>query len=92
MPLYEFECPLCGRFEKLCRLGEAASSAACSRCQRPAARIVSAPRLARITRAERTARERNECAAEQPRCARIDRAGHGAAVNHGHGRPWMLGH
>ena len=41
MPLYEFECPACGRvFEELRRSGDDAE-AACPDCGRPAPRIVS---------------------------------------------------
>lgn len=41
MPLYEFECPACGRvFEELRRSGDEAE-AACPECGQPAPRIVS---------------------------------------------------
>jgi len=104
MPLYEFNCTECGPFTELRRLSECDMPMECPTCTVQASRMISAPRLAIMAESNRTAWERNEKSAHEPRLAR---AGHhhdhksDHSHNHQHkhthkhahnGRPWMLGH
>lgn len=102
MPLYEFMCAECGPFTELRRLSECDMPMECPSCAAQAARMISAPRLAIMAKNNRTAWERNEKSAHEPRLAKTghDHA-HDHKGNHGHnhqhkhthnGRPWMLGH
>jgi len=108
MPLYEFMCAECGPFTELRRLSECDMPMECPTCAVPASRMISVPRLAIMAKNNRTAWERNEKSAHEPRLAKTghhhDHA-HDHNSDHGHnhqhkhmhkhthnGRPWMLGH
>lgn len=100
MPVYEYHCPACGVFAELAKMSEAARPAACPSCQQLAPRVLSVPRLATLSPAQRRAHERNEKSAHEPR--RTQRSTCGAGCGHTHHapaprparprRPWMLGH
>ena len=104
MPLYEFNCAECGPFTELLRVSECDMPAACPMCGITASRVISVPRLAIMADNNRTAWERNEKSAHEPRLAnashRHDHAhDHKGKHHHPHkhkhahnGRPWMLGH
>jgi putative FmdB family regulatory protein len=70
MPLYEYECQDHGVFELLRALSEYAAPAACPACAVPASRVVSIPQLACLSRATRTAIDRNEQSRHEPRLVR----------------------
>lgn len=105
MPLYEFQCDNCGPFTELRRLSECDMPAECPVCGSSSSRIISVPRLAIMEKNNRTAWERNEKSAHEPR--RVNAAdrhhhhdgGHKHEHHHHHthkhgagGRPWMIGH
>jgi putative FmdB family regulatory protein len=108
MPLYEFNCAECGPFTELRRVSECDMPAACPICSIPAPRMISVPRLAIMEKGDRTAWERNEKSAHEPRPVKAGhRHDHAHEHNGGHqhkhshsrnhkyiqaGRPWMLGH
>ena len=104
MPLYEFNCAECGPFTELRRLSECDMPMECPTCAAPASRMISAPRLAIMAKNNRTAWERNEKSAHEPRLVKAGHQ-HDHKCDHGHshqhnqthkhthsGRPWMLGH
>jgi len=108
MPLYEFNCDECGPFTELRRVSECDMPAECPVCNHEASRMISVPRLAIMEKNNRTAWERNEKSAHEPRRAKKTADDHhhhhghdhkhGHQHRHGHkhahggGRPWMLGH
>jgi putative FmdB family regulatory protein len=98
MPIYEYRCPRCGLFSELVKMSEASVPAPCPACQGLAPRVLSVPRLTTLSRAQRSAWERNEKSAHEPQRAsrHLCSAGAGGC---GHKprrtqpkRPWMLGH
>jgi len=101
MPIYEYQCEDCGVFSEFAKMSEASMPAACPVCQDMAPRILSVPRLTTLSRTQRSAYERNEKSAHEPRRGkRHGCAGHdGASCGHNRPRPtrqprrpWMLGH
>ena len=104
MPLYEFNCAECGLFTELRRLSECDMPMECPTCAAPASRMISAPRLAIMAKNNRTAWERNEKSAHEPRRHQAShrhdhthehkgKQAHKHQHQHTHtGRPWMLGH
>jgi putative FmdB family regulatory protein len=99
MPIYEYRCPSCGLFSELVKMSEASAPAACPACQEMAPRVLSVPRLTTLSRAQRSAWERNEKSAHEPQRASRHTCSAGAG-GCGHNkprrtqpkRPWMLGH
>lgn len=67
MPMYDYHCGDCGGFSALRPLAEYREPMACPRCSATAARVISAPSLACMTASNRTAWERNERSAHEPR-------------------------
>lgn len=108
MPIYEFECEHCGRFETLRRLSQSSEGSACPHCGTDSPRVFSAPRLAALSPSIRNAHERNERARHEPKQVQKNASAgdgkhhHGPGCNHGGhqlrastgagNRPWMLGH
>lgn len=104
MPLYDYHCPGCGDFRAWRRMSESGDPAVCPSCDEPAARSVVAPGLALMASNNRTAHQRNEKSAHEPKVVSGGRHEHGAGHHphphhhghsHGHGgasRPWMIGH
>ncbi|MBW7851641.1 MAG: zinc ribbon domain-containing protein [Rhodospirillales bacterium] len=70
MPLYDYECPVCGPFREWRAMSASAEPAPCPTCAREAARSVSVPMLAMLPRNTRIAHERNERSAHEPRVMR----------------------
>lgn len=102
MPLYDYSCAKCGGFRAWRRMSEADDPEACPSCSEPAARSVVAPSLALMASNNRTAHQRNEKSAHEPKVVSGGQHGHGPGHHphhhghsHGHGgagRPWMIGH
>lgn len=66
MPLYEYVCDHCGVFSAMNSMSAAQESKACPDCGTESSRILSAPKLAVMTKTQRNAHERNEKAANEP--------------------------
>jgi putative FmdB family regulatory protein len=105
MPLYDYHCPECGDFRAWRPMSEAREPADCPSCDGTAGRAVAAPNLALMPANNRTAHQRNEKSAHEPKVLsksqmgggehphRHDGHGHGHGHKHGAGgRPWMIGH
>jgi len=75
MPVYEYECKSCGVFSALRKISESREPAFCQECGSESHRIVSAPKLAVMGRAQREAHERNEKSAHAPSVARRSSCG-----------------
>lgn len=91
MPLYEFECSTCGVFTALRRTSDSGLSAQCEECGCDSPRILSVPRLAIMGKVQRSAHERNERAAHEPRTGRRSSCGctgtHLCKSGSGNGKP-----
>lgn len=108
MPMYDYHCCGCGAFSALRPLSEYRDPMHCPSCGGEASRVISAPNLAIMTPGNRTAWERNERSAHEPRrgscssgsCghthhhAKPDAAAAAAPIKKpsAQTRPWMLGH
>lgn len=107
MPLYEYECLVCGVFDELRPLRQAKDPAPCPECGEFATRRISAPALRQLPHALRRAMDRNERSAYEPRttrscgcsgahtCRPLSAAGAALPVKQPrkrNARPWMLGH
>ena len=104
MPIYEFQCPQHGTFSALRSVALRNQDASCPECGHDASRLLSAPSLAIMSRENRSAWERNEKSAHEPRRQRKHVCT--SACNHSKSehtkpkymagsassRPWMLGH
>jgi putative FmdB family regulatory protein len=75
MPVYEYECSSCGTFSVLRKMSESQLPANCDVCGEISPRIMSVPRLAMMDNAKRSAYERNEKSAHEPRTARRSSCG-----------------
>lgn len=75
MPIYDYRCEQCGDFSVLRKMSESSLPATCIECGAQAARIISAPNLALMDGARRSAFERNEKSAHAPRQARRSSCG-----------------
>lgn len=67
MPMYDYHCDSCGDFSALRPLAEYRDPLACPSCGETAGRVISAPNLAVMSASNRTAWERNERSAHEPR-------------------------
>jgi putative FmdB family regulatory protein len=74
MPVYEYACPDCGTFSALRKMSDSRLPAYCA-CGALSPRILSAPRLAVMDSARRSAHERNEKSAHEPRSTRRSSCG-----------------
>jgi putative FmdB family regulatory protein len=97
MPIYEYECHTHGTFEAVHALAEAAQPESCPTCGQHAPRILSAPRLAQVSRSERVARDRNERSSHEPRVLNVQQQPKApeqrpALQCSQHSRPWALEH
>ncbi len=105
MPLYEYSCDRHGLFTEMLSISNRNQLASCPTCGKAAARIVSAPKLALMSTANRQAWERNEKSAHEPSIKRkhsCNHDSHNGSCAHNHqakykrassnSRPWMLGH
>jgi len=75
MPVYEYECNTCGVFTALRKMSESSEPAFCQECGAESTRIMSAPRLAVLGKALRSAHERNEKSAHEPNVGRRSSCG-----------------
>lgn len=75
MPMYEYECDHCGVFSALRKMSESNQSAICDACGCASERIISAPRLAILGKAQLSAHEMNERSAHEPKIARRSSCG-----------------
>ncbi|MBC7696825.1 MAG: zinc ribbon domain-containing protein [Bacteroidia bacterium] len=80
MPLYEYECVNCGVFSALRKMSESSQPALCDECGCEGERIISAPHLAILGKAQRSAHETNERSAHEPKIGR--RSSCGCAGSH----------
>jgi putative FmdB family regulatory protein len=98
MPLYDYQCRVCGPFKEFRPLSEWDKDTKCPNCGSPSKRPVAMPRLQCVSRNVRVAHERNERSAEEPRVMRREElnAAHGHIGPHAHGRNMyrrsVLGH
>lgn len=75
MPLYEYECESCGVFTALRKMSESSLPACCDECGCESPRILSVPKLAIMDKMQRSAHERNEKSANEPRTAKRSSCG-----------------
>jgi putative FmdB family regulatory protein len=100
MPLYDYQCRVCGPFKEFRPLSEWDKDTKCPNCGSRSKRSIASPRLQCVSRNVRVAHERNERSAEEPRVMRreeLDAAhGHIAPRSQQHGRNMyrrsVLGH
>ncbi|MEI6714060.1 MAG: FmdB family zinc ribbon protein [Verrucomicrobiota bacterium] len=67
MPVYDFECPICGPFTAFRSINERDEPLECAACAMPASRLISAPNLALMNPSIRKAVMVNERSAHAPR-------------------------
>jgi putative FmdB family regulatory protein len=90
MPRYAFSCGACGPFDVWRPAAEAGAPLRCPTCGAPAARVFTAPGLARVPAPLRAAREREEKSAHAPEVTRTKTGrpmpghAHGVAGAHRH--------
>lgn len=75
MPLYEYHCESCGDFEAWGKISESGAAAQCEHCGEYGERVISAPSLAILGATQRSAHERNEKSAHEPRMTRKSSCG-----------------
>lgn len=94
MPAYDFVCDECGPFEERRSFAEAGEPMTCPSCGREARRVYSAPHTRRMPAALSGAMDRAEKSTHEPEVVRRtpEGTGLGRAHQHGHGRPWTVGH
>lgn len=93
MPVYEYECRLCGPFSDARPMAASALPLPCPRCSRAAPRVLSPPAIGRGGRGRRpralapslVVKESPPAERSKTDPLRAPRRRHG-------GRPWMLGH
>lgn len=79
MPVYEYSCDACGEFSALNAMSRCNEPFPCPSCSEPSRRVVSAPNLSLMKPSNRSAWERNEKSAHQPK---IRRNNCGCSGNH----------
>ncbi|WP_046292382.1 FmdB family zinc ribbon protein [Pandoraea oxalativorans] len=67
MPIYDFECATCGPFAVMRRIADRDTACHCPACGSEGSRVITAPSLALMGSARRTAHATNERAAHAPR-------------------------
>ncbi|WP_150660799.1 FmdB family zinc ribbon protein [Pandoraea sputorum] len=67
MPIYDFECGRCGTFAVMRRIADRDDPCHCPECGGEGSRVISAPALALMGNASRSAHATNERAANAPR-------------------------
>lgn len=75
MPIYDYQCEECGSFTALRKMSESDAAAACPSCGVSGVRVITAPQLAILGKAQRSAYERNEKSAHEPKMARRSSCG-----------------
>jgi putative FmdB family regulatory protein len=91
VPTYEFACVVCGSFEVMRPMAEAASPARCPACGTRARRVWRAPGVPQLDAPVRRALDSEERSAHEPAVVASKR---GRALSHRHGPspPWVLSH
>lgn len=101
MPIYDFECPNCGVFDKLLKINERNSTQYCVKCGSSSDRVIlNASKLLEMPVARRLAMETNERASHEPRirshgvgcscCSSNNKSQ--SARTFTNKRPWMISH
>jgi len=72
MPLYDYQCRVCGPFKEFRPLSEWDKDTKCPNCGSRSKRSIAMPRLQCVSRNVRVAHERNERSVEEPRVMRRD--------------------
>jgi len=75
MPLYEYQCPECGKFSAIRKISESGLPAICENCGNSSSRVISAPHFSILGQAQRLAHERNEKSANEPKAMRRSSCG-----------------
>lgn len=75
MPIYDYRCDTCGNFEAWGKMSESSAPAQCDLCGGYGERIITAPSLAILGAGQRSAHERNEKSAHEPRTTRRSSCG-----------------
>lgn len=75
MPMYDYECDSCGAFTALKKMSESDAAQACPNCGGMSARVITAPTLAILGAAQRSAYERNEKSAHEPKMVKRSSCG-----------------
>ncbi len=75
MPIYDYHCEHCGSFTEMKKMSESEMAVACPSCGNDATRVITAPQLAILGKAQRNAYERNEISAHEPKMARRSSCG-----------------
>jgi len=70
MPLYDYQCRVCGPFREFRPLSKWDKDTKCPNCGSPSKRSIAMARLQCVSRNVRVAHERNERSAEEPRVMR----------------------
>jgi len=84
MPLYEYECPRHGPFEKMRPLADSSAKQSCPTCGAAAPRAyLSAVRFSAMAPALRAAHATNERSAHEPRSSKQHRHGPGCGCSQG---------
>lgn len=91
MPLYDYECGDCGPFTELRSMSRSSEPMPCPTCAKAARRTLTAPFIADMDPKNRTAHQRNEQSAHEPKVVSGKPAGHGHGRQHVR-RPWAIGH
>src|ERR1700688_2160962 len=86
MPLYDYQCRVCGPFKEFRPLSAWDKDTKCPNCGSPSKRSIASPHLQCVSRNVRIAHERNERSAEEPKVMRREElaAAHGAVRPHRH--------
>ena len=87
MPLYSYECKVCGPFGDWRPLSQSNAKVPCPQCRKPSRRQIALPFVECITSSVRSAHQRNERSADRPRVMGHDelhRLGHRRGHGHGH--------
>ncbi len=98
MPIYEYQCPSCGIFERSVSMARCSEPSECPDCRLASSRVLSAVRGAQLSAAEVRARDRNLRSRHEPRVvskeARKPRnPEERPKLQRSHGsRPWALEH
>ncbi|BBP00705.1 FmdB family zinc ribbon protein [Sulfuriferula nivalis] len=75
MPLYDYHCEECGSFTEIRKMSESDLNMECPSCGASSERVITAPQLAILGKAQRSAYERNEKSAHEPKMARRSSCG-----------------
>jgi len=75
VPIYDYNCEQCGSFTELKKMSESDMAVDCPSCGNASDRVITAPQLAILGKAQRNAYERNEKSAHEPKMTRRSSCG-----------------